>query len=228
MQSSNYHPQRRRDSENRSIQRERRVLEFSPEDRARREEILQNRAEARHRFEKKVRNEREYHRRENREDETQSRFYDYDENRRHERYASPDFNSGYGHDANRPLPRDFVASSNYEEELRMRDMAEQDWTDHDFHPAQKDYHRNDSRIQDELAHVIARHRGIDGRDIEVEVIDGIVTLSGFVPERQMRYLAEDISANCFGVIDVNNNLKVHRNSDAEARFGGRRTFGRRP
>ncbi|WP_413576722.1 BON domain-containing protein [Bdellovibrio sp. HCB290] len=237
MQSSNYHPQRRRDSENKSIQRERRVVQYSPEVLAQRENRFLNRAEARHRYEEQSRNEREFHRDrgDNRSrsasfETTRSRekFYNVDENRQHERFASPDFNSGYGHDANRPLPRDFVSSSNYEEDRRMHEMAEQDWTERDFHPAQKDYHRDDSRIQEELAHVLAQHRNIDARDIDVDVHDGVVTLSGFVPERKMRYIAEDISINCYGVIDVNNNLKVHRSSEADARFGGRRTFDRRP
>ncbi|WP_413586153.1 BON domain-containing protein [Bdellovibrio sp. HCB274] len=239
MQSSNYHPQRRRDSENKSIQRERRVIQFSPEEAANREQQFLNRAEARHRYEEQSRRERQFHR--DRDEghsrsasasfetperrDSQQRFYDYEENRQHEKFASPDFNTGYGHDANRPLPRDFVSSSNYEEDRRMHDMAEQDWTDRDFHPAQKDYHRTDSRIQEELSHVLAQHRSVDARDIDVEVSEGVVTLTGFVPDRKMRYIAEDVSINCFGVIDVNNNIKVHRTSEAEARFGGRRTFG---
>ncbi|WP_413291792.1 BON domain-containing protein [Bdellovibrio sp. HCB185ZH] len=211
MQSSNYRAPRRRDNELRSLQRERREIQYSPEERQRQEQRFANR------------NENEYQ-----DNESDQNFYDYERNREHLRYASPDFNTGYGHDANRPLPRDFVSHSDYESEKRMKEMNNQDWTERDFHPEQHQKRRDDKTLQAEISHVLAQHRGIDARDIDVQVTDGIVTLTGFVPERRMRYIAEDISIDCYGVIDVTNQLIVSRTSEAEARFGGRRTFDRRP
>ncbi|UYL10240.1 BON domain-containing protein [Bdellovibrio sp. SKB1291214] len=238
MQRSNYHAPRRRDREMAAIQRERREIQFSPEEEQLREQKFLNRAEARHRYNQHARSEKEYHQRsmdsskENNYPSSQNDeadFYNYEENREHLRYASPDFNTGYAHDANRPLPRDFVSSSNYEANKRQKNLAEQDWTERDFHPdRQRTDHRNDIKIRDEITHALAQHRDVDARDIDVEVHEGIVTLTGFVPERKMRYLAEDISINCYGAVDVTNHLRVHRNSEAEARFGGRRTFERRP
>ncbi len=237
MQSSNYRPQRRRDNEMRAIQRERREIQYSPDESRWREEKFLTRAEARHRFEQQSRDNHEYHRdifyevgsrdgtfypsSQNSEND----FYDYEQNREHLRYASPDFNTGYGHDANRPLPRDFVAHSDYEEEKRMKELNDEDWTERDFSPERtRPIHRSDTTLREEISHVLAQHRGIDARDIDVAVNDGIVTLTGFVPERKMRYLAEDISINCFGVIDVTNHLRVDRTTEAQARFGGRKTF----
>jgi hypothetical protein len=238
MQSSNYRPQRRRDNEMRAIQRERREIQYPPDESQWRQEKFLTRAEARHRFSQQSRENQEYHR----DIETfqtgsrdgnfypssqndESDFYNYEQNREHLRYASPDFNTGYGHDANRPLPRDFVAHSDYESEKRMKELNDEDWTERDFHPERNRQNlRNDTTLRDEISHVLSQHRGIDARDIDVDVSDGIVTLTGFVPERKMRYLAEDISINCYGVIDVTNHLRVHRVSEAQARFGGRKTF----
>jgi hypothetical protein len=221
-----------------SLQRERREIQFSPEEEQERERKFLNRAEARHRYYQQTRSDQEFHQRsmyssnENNypsSENDESDFYNYESNREHLRYASPDFNTGYGHNANRPLPRDFVSSSNYVAEKRERDMAEQDWTERDFHPERQwANRRSDTKIRDEISHVLSQHRDIDARDIDVEVHEAIVTLTGFVPERKMRYLAEDISINCYGVVDVTNHLRVHRTSEAEARFGGRRTFERRP
>ncbi|WP_413559599.1 BON domain-containing protein [Bdellovibrio sp. HCB209] len=228
MRSSNYHPPRRRDSEFRSLQHERREIQFSPEELSLREEKMQARAEARRKFKQSYNDNSEYHQSErtvrgfDRDyDESTDGFYNYEENREHLRYASPDFNTGYSHDATRPLPRDFVSSSNYEQEKRLRQ-------EHDY-SAEADsrgVRRHDKAIEADISHILSQHRGIDGRDIDVAVSDGIVTLTGFVPERKMRYLAEDISVNCFGVIDVTNHIRVKRTSDVGVRFGGRRTFGR--
>lgn len=229
MQSSNYHPPRRRDSELRSIQRERREIQFSPEEQSMMDEKSQARAEARHRYNQMVRDEREYHAETDRSQQYNSRrnfqesensFYDYDENRKHLRYASPDFNTGYSHDANRPLPRDFVSSSNYEENKRLHQGVDPEYRgDHE-------HHRHDQAIEDDISHILSQHRNIDGRDIDVSVSEGIVTLTGFVPERRMRYIAEDLSITCFGVIDVNNHLRVRRGAKGDARFSGRKTYGR--
>ena len=49
---------------------------------------------------------------------------------------------------------------------------------------------------------------IDGRNIMVDVNQGNVTLTGTVPERRMRYAAEDLVEGCMGVSNINNQLKV--------------------
>lgn len=74
----------------------------------------------------------------------------------------------------------------------------------------RNYKRSDERIIEEINEMLTRHSSIDADDINVEVKDGEVTLSGSVPDRRMKHLAEDVAEGCFGVKDVTNNLRVKR------------------
>lgn len=78
----------------------------------------------------------------------------------------------------------------------------------------KGYQRTDERIQEDVCEMLTHHPSIDAQDIEVEVKNGEVTLSGTVPERRMKYFAEDGAANSFGVNDVINNLRVKKAEEA--------------
>lgn len=72
----------------------------------------------------------------------------------------------------------------------------------------KGYVRSDDRIRDDIADALTDHHGIDATDIEFDVKDGTATLSGYVPDRRMRFLAEDVVSSLRGVRDVNNNIRV--------------------
>lgn len=74
----------------------------------------------------------------------------------------------------------------------------------------KGYKRSDERIKEEVNEMLTRHSSIDADEIEVEVKEGEVTLTGSVPERRMKHLAEDVAEQCWGVKDVTNNLRVKR------------------
>jgi osmotically-inducible protein OsmY len=47
-------------------------------------------------------------------------------------------------------------------------------------------------------------------EVSVAVTDGTVVLEGTVPQRQMKYRIEDLSAACSGVKDVDNRIRVAR------------------
>lgn len=81
------------------------------------------------------------------------------------------------------------------------------------------YHRSDDRIKDELCERLSSFPDFDASDIEVEVSNSVVTLSGSVPERRMKYIAEDIAESVFGVEDVQNEIKTKRQQD-ESFLGG--------
>lgn len=66
----------------------------------------------------------------------------------------------------------------------------------------------DHRIHEDVCERLAHHRDIDATDVVVRVRRGVVTLSGVVATRLMKYLAEDTAADVFGVRDVDNRLKV--------------------
>lgn len=74
----------------------------------------------------------------------------------------------------------------------------------------KGYKRSDERIKEDISEVLTRDADVDAHDIEIEVKDGEVTLTGFVPERRMKHQAEDLAERCMGVKDVTNNLRVRR------------------
>jgi hypothetical protein len=72
----------------------------------------------------------------------------------------------------------------------------------------KNFSRSDARIEEDVHEKLAAHPELDATDIEVEVANGEVTLSGSVTERQSRRLAEDIVEAIVGVRHVQNNIRV--------------------
>ena len=93
----------------------------------------------------------------------------------------------------------------------------------------KGWQRSDERIKEEVCEALARHPEIDASDIEVNVQNCEVTLTGSVTEREAKRIAEDAVERVFGVKDVQNQIKVKpeggsdrevtRNADREVRTG---------
>ena len=75
-------------------------------------------------------------------------------------------------------------------------------------PRPDDFKRSDSRIREDVCERLTWERGIDVSEVTVAVTDGMVVLEGTVPQRQMRYRIEDLSAACRGVKDVDNRIRV--------------------
>jgi hypothetical protein len=74
----------------------------------------------------------------------------------------------------------------------------------------RNYKRSDERIEEDVNEALTRHPGLDASDIEVQVANGEVTLTGTVDSRMDKRIAEDAIENCPGVIDVHNRLGVSR------------------
>ena len=74
----------------------------------------------------------------------------------------------------------------------------------------KGYKRSDERIREEVSEELYRHPDVDATEVEVQVQNGEVTLTGKVEDRQQKRLAEDIAERCSGVHDVHNQLKVDK------------------
>jgi osmotically-inducible protein OsmY len=75
----------------------------------------------------------------------------------------------------------------------------------------KNYKRSDDRIRDEICDRMTEDPMLDASEIEVEVTDGEVMLSGSVTSRAQKRRAEDVAENISGVRDVTNYLRVTRN-----------------
>lgn len=81
----------------------------------------------------------------------------------------------------------------------------------------KGYERSDERIREDICERLTEHDAIDASNIEVRVAEGVVQLSGEVPERYMKHLAEDAVVDAVGVKDVDNTLRVRGRNRLEDR-----------
>jgi hypothetical protein len=95
-----------------------------------------------------------------------------------------------------------------ERSLQSRYSTESDRIGSHFGKGPKGYKRSDSRIQEDAHEALTRDHDIDASEIEVSVKDGVITLSGAVPERKMKRLAEDCVETISGVIDVRNEISA--------------------
>jgi hypothetical protein len=72
----------------------------------------------------------------------------------------------------------------------------------------KNYTRTDERIREELCERLAHQSGLDVSEVDVTVMGSIVTLTGSVDNRRIKYEVEDIADDTFGVTDVINKLHI--------------------
>ena len=72
----------------------------------------------------------------------------------------------------------------------------------------KGWKRSDPLIHDQVCETLMRSANVDASDVEVAVVDGIVTLSGSVPDKRMRRIAEIEIHDLPGVVQVFNHLRI--------------------
>jgi len=134
-------------------------------------------------------------------------------------YGSRDLDFGSASSTSR-MPSGYGRGSYNEDEYRSgRSMASSSGQYSGRGP--KGYKRSDERIKEEISDVLTRDANVDASEIEIEVKDGEVTLTGTVTERRMKHHAEDLVEKCMGVKDVTNNLRVQKESQRGQREEGR-------
>ncbi|HET8936401.1 MAG TPA: BON domain-containing protein [Polyangiales bacterium] len=74
----------------------------------------------------------------------------------------------------------------------------------------KGYKRSDERIREDISDRLGEHQELDCSDVEVNVINGEVTLTGTVATRREKFLIEEITDDVSGVNDVQNHVRVRR------------------
>ncbi|UJR83485.1 BON domain-containing protein [Sandaracinus amylolyticus] len=79
-----------------------------------------------------------------------------------------------------------------------------------FGKGPKGYKRSDERVREEVSEVIARQGWIDASEVEVKVVNGEVTLTGTVSDREHKRRLEQMIEDVHGVDDVRNELRVRR------------------
>ncbi len=87
------------------------------------------------------------------------------------------------------------------------------------------YRRSDDDIFSDICSRLTDHGDIDAREIEVEVDDGEVTLTGTVDSRRTKFMVEDTIDSVPGVNEINNRLSVRRPAPGE---GNLRDWSRQP
>lgn len=76
--------------------------------------------------------------------------------------------------------------------------------------------RGDHLIAEEINERLMHDEQVDASEILLAVEDGVVTLTGEVPERRMKHRAEDIAASVRGVRELRNVIRV---DNGEKSFG---------
>lgn len=74
----------------------------------------------------------------------------------------------------------------------------------------KGYRRADERIKEEINERLTDDRFLDATEVEVEVREGEVTLSGTVADRSAKRRAEDLAESISGVKHLENRLRINR------------------
>jgi BON domain-containing protein len=74
----------------------------------------------------------------------------------------------------------------------------------------KGYRRSDDRIREDVCEALTFDPYVDASEIEIVVLDGDVTLSGNVDDRNQKRRAEETAENVSGVRDVNNQIRANR------------------
>lgn len=85
-----------------------------------------------------------------------------------------------------------------------------------FKKGPKGYKRSDERIKEDVCDHLASLEHVDTSDVEVQVVNGEVTLTGTVPDRNMKWEVEQRCDSVGGVKDVTNNIRVKRESETES------------
>jgi len=78
----------------------------------------------------------------------------------------------------------------------------------------KGYTRSDDRIREDVCERLTQHPEIDAAEIEIQVKNGEVTLTGTVDRREEKRMAEDVAEAVSGVKDVHNQLRAQQQGAA--------------
>ena len=135
----------------------------------------------------------------------------YEAGREHSYPGHRDFGGHHRYDSHGQHPghRDFGR----DESPAAYGRGNRDWSGLGYPGGQRgvgprDYERTDERIREDVCERLTEHDAIDASNIDVRVTAGVVQLSGDVPRRFMKHLAEDTVAEAVGVKDVENTLRV--------------------
>jgi osmotically-inducible protein OsmY len=77
-----------------------------------------------------------------------------------------------------------------------------------FGKGPKGYVRSDERLKEDLSERLMRDHDVDASDIDIDVRNGKVTLTGSIDDRRLKHYIEDTVEACTGVKEIDNRLTV--------------------
>jgi hypothetical protein len=72
----------------------------------------------------------------------------------------------------------------------------------------KGYKKSDERLHEEACEALFRNPWVDASEIDVKVLDGVITVSGTVHSREEKREAESCMEHISGVVDIRNELRL--------------------
>ncbi len=82
----------------------------------------------------------------------------------------------------------------------------------------KGYKRSDNSIEEEVCEMLVHTRDLDVENVFIKVHDGVIKLSGSVRSRPEKFLIEDIAEHVSGVVEVENSIRVLKNTPPESDY----------
>ncbi|GMA15217.1 hypothetical protein GCM10025871_15480 [Deinococcus metallilatus] len=117
----------------------------------------------------------------------------------------------YGADSGSGMGYEYGSSGRiYGPDYRERHMSGQSGMESHRGKGPRGYQRSDDRIREQVNDALEDEHGVDASDIEVQVQNGEVTLTGTVNDRNQKRMAEDCVERVRGVKDVHNRLRVQQ------------------
>lgn len=89
----------------------------------------------------------------------------------------------------------------------------------------KNYQRSDERLKEHIIEKLMDNSSVDIGNLECDVKDGTVTLSGTVDTRSDRYEIENVVDDVWGVKDITNNIRVKSAQGADYGASGGSSYG---
>jgi osmotically-inducible protein OsmY len=129
---------------------------------------------------------------------------------------NPSHNFWHPHEVGRYFDQESgpYRSDNHRSSGRGRRLNEETWQQDENGlyrgKGPRSYQRSDDRILEDINDRLCDNAYIDASEIEVEVTNGDVTLTGSVDNRNSKRLAEDIGDSVAGVKNVENRIRVKK------------------
>ncbi|MBD64388.1 MAG: hypothetical protein CME62_04230 [Halobacteriovoraceae bacterium] len=128
-----------------------------------------------------------------------------------ERNRNIQYERGYNKEFNRGYSREQLPEERYRSKVSFQSphmSVEENQTDYTG-IGPKGWKRPDGNIKEEACSILERDQYVNASDLDVNVDDGVITLSGTIKNRQMKRRAENILENISGIHDIQNSLKLN-------------------